>query len=358
MALFDPLTLRGVTLRNRIAVSPMCEYSSEYGFASDWHFVHLGSRAVGGAGLVLTEAAAVTPQGQITPYDLGIYRDDHVPKLRDIVAFVHAQGAVAGIQLAHAGRKASTARPWEGGRPITRDHGGWVTVGPSAMPFTPGAPAPRPMTRDDIRDLVGDFAAAARRSIAAGFRVIEIHAAHGYLLHEFYSPLVNDRTDEYGGSFENRTRLTREVVAAVREAIPADAPLFVRISASDWADGGWTVDDSVALCRDLRALGADLIDVSSGGAVPQQRIDVGPSYQVPFAERIRRDAGVPTGAVGMITDPHQAQAILSEGRADLVLLARELLRDPYWPLHAAAALGADVAWPVQYDRAKPRPVPA
>lgn len=356
--LFDSFSVRGVTLRNRIVVSPMCEYSSVDGFASDWHLVHLGSRAVGGAGLVLTEAAAVSPQGRITPSDLGIYRDEHVSALRRIVTFVHEQGAVAGIQLAHAGRKASGARPWDGGMPIAVADGGWTPSAPSALPFHPSAAPPHAMSDADITLTIEDFVAAARRAVAAGFRVIELHAAHGYLLHAFYSPLANTRTDRYGGSFANRTRLLREVLAAVRAVVPSDMPVFVRISASDFAEGGWTIDDSVALARDLAPLGCDLIDASSGGLVLDQKITVGLSYQVPFSERIRSEANVSTAAVGMITEAEQADDIIASGKADLTLLARELLRDPYWPLHAATKLGVDLAWPSQYDRAKPRPVRA
>jgi 2,4-dienoyl-CoA reductase-like NADH-dependent reductase (Old Yellow Enzyme family) len=356
--LFEPLTLRGATFRNRIAVSPMCEYSSVDGFAADWHLVHLGSRAVGGAGLVLTEAAGVTADGRISPGDLGIYRDEHVAKLREIVDFIHAHGAIAGIQLAHAGRKASTARPWEGGKRIAPHDGGWEPIAPSAIAFDPADPAPRAMSGEDLEELVRAFVAATHRAVDAGFRVVELHAAHGYLLHEFLSPLSNRRTDRYGGSFENRTRLVREVAAAVRAALPPSHVLFVRISASDWIEGGWSIDESVALARDLKALGVDLIDASSGGLAPQQQIALRPGYQVPFAERIRAEAGIPTGAVGLITEPEQAESILQDGSADIVLLARELLRDPYWPLHAATALGADVAWPVQYQRAKPTPAKA
>ncbi|GAC1303433.1 MAG: NADH:flavin oxidoreductase/NADH oxidase [Vulcanimicrobiaceae bacterium] len=355
--LFEPFTLRGLTLRNRIVVSPMCEYSSEDGFATDWHLVHLGSRAVGGAGLVLTEAAAVSPEGRITPHDLGIYRDEHIAQLRRIVDFVHAQGAKAGVQLAHAGRKASSARPWEGGKAISVADGGWQPLAPSAVPFAPGDAAPLEMSEGDIVGVLADFAAAAQRARRCGFDAIELHGAHGYLLHSFFSPLSNLRTDRYGGSFENRTRLMREVTSAVRAVIPADMPLFVRISASDWAAGGWSIEDSVRLARGLSALGCDLIDASSGGLVPHQQITVEPHYQVPFAERIRSESGVPTGAVGLITDPLQADQIVRAGQADLVLLARELLRDPYWPLHAASALGVDVAWPPQYDRARPRLAP-
>jgi 2,4-dienoyl-CoA reductase-like NADH-dependent reductase (Old Yellow Enzyme family) len=352
--LFDPLTLRGVTLKNRIAVSPMCEYSSEDGFATDWHLVHLGSRAVGGAGLVITEAAAVSPAGRITAHDLGIYRDEHVLKLRSIVDFIHANGAVAGIQLAHAGRKASTARPWEGGALVARGQGGWTPVAPSPIPYSAGDPAPHELTVHEIADIVGDFVAAAQRALEAGFRVIELHAAHGYLLHEFLSPLVNERNDNYGGTFENRTRLVREVARAVRAVVPEDRPLFVRISATDWAEGGWDVNQSVRLAADLRELGVDLIDVSSGGAVAHQQIALSPGYQVPFAEIIRAEAKIATGAVGLITEPRQADDVIRGEAADLVLLARELLRDPYWPLRASLALDAEnVAWPVQYARAKP-----
>jgi 2,4-dienoyl-CoA reductase-like NADH-dependent reductase (Old Yellow Enzyme family) len=354
--LFEPLTLRGVTLRNRIVVSPMCEYSSRDGYANDWHLVHLGSRAVGGAGLVLTEAAAVTAEGRISPDDLGVWRDEHVPKLREIVKFIHGQGAVAGIQLAHAGRKASTSAPWKGGKPLDGASGAWTTLAPSAVPFYPDATPPHAMTPHEIADLVADFVAATQRALEAGFRVIELHAAHGYLLHEFFSPLSNFRTDAYGGSFTNRTRIARELATAVRAVLPGDVPLFVRISATDWVDGGWTLDESVELARALRPLGVDLIDASSGGLALAQQIVLGPGYQVPFAERIRAEAAIPTGAVGLITEPQQADEIVRSGRADLVLLARELLRDPYWPLHAAQALDAEGPWPVQYLRAAaPRP---
>jgi len=355
--LFDPLTLRGVTLRNRIAVSPMCEYSSDDGFANNWHLVHLGSRAVGGAGLVFTEASAVEAPGRISPADLGIYRDEHVEKLREIVAFVHERGAVAGIQLAHAGRKASTAAPWLGGRPVDPSEGGWRPIfAPSARPFLEDGPVPRAMSRDEIAEVVVAFARAARRALSAGFRVAEIHAAHGYLLHEFMSPLSNEREDDYGGSFENRTRFMREVARAVRAVWPQDLPLFVRISSTDWVEGGWDIAQSVALARELHALGVDLIDCSSGGAVARAQIPLGPGYQVPFAERIRAEAGIATGAVGLITEARQADDIIRAGQADIVLLARELLRDPYWPLRASVELGVDGPWPVQYARAKPVPV--
>jgi 2,4-dienoyl-CoA reductase-like NADH-dependent reductase (Old Yellow Enzyme family) len=350
------LEIRAVTLRNRIVVSPMCEYSSVDGFANTWHVVHLGSRAVGGAALVFTEAAAVAPEGRISPADLGIYRDEHVPKLREIVEFIHAHGAVAGMQLAHAGFKASTAPPWEGGEPVTPQNGGWEHVlAPSAIPFKDGWIVPHALERDAIGRVVEQFAAAARRALSAGFRILEIHAAHGYLLHEFLSPITNHRTDSYGGSFENRTRIVREVVLAVREQMPPELPLFVRISASDWVDGGWNVEDSAALARDLKPLGVDLIDASSGGIVPNAKIPLGPGYQVPFARHIRERAHILTGAVGLITDAAQANDVIESGSADVVLLARELLRQPYWPLLAAAQLHAEIDyWPKQYLRAKPR----
>lgn len=353
-ALFSPFRLRSLTLRNRIAVSPMCQYSSADGFATDWHLVHLGARAVGGAGLVLSEATAVVPEGRISPQDLGIWSDAHVEGLARVTRFVRAQGAVAGIQLAHAGRKASTSPPWTGGRRVPPDAGGWTPVGPDARPFRDGElPVPHALTLDEVRGVVDAFVAATHRALAAGFEVIELHAAHGYLLHAFLSPLTNARTDAYGGDFAGRTRLLLEVTDAVRAALPDALPLLVRISASDWMAGGWTPDDSVALARLLAPRGVDLIDCSSGGAVPGARIAVGPGYQVPFAERVRREAGIATGAVGLITDPAQAEAIVRDGQADLVLLARELLRDPHWPLRAAAALGVELAWPVQYERAKP-----
>ena len=350
--LFDPLTLRGITLRNRIAVSPMCEYSSTDGFPSDWHLVHLGSRAVGGAGLVLTEAAAVAPEGRISPQDLGIYRDEHIEPLRRITRFIEEQGAVAGIQLAHAGRKASTARPWEGKDAVPVENGGWRPVfGPSALAFDDGYVLPEALSVDGISQVVQDFAQAAKRAADAGFRVAELHAAHGYLLHEFLSPQSNQRTDQYGGSFENRTRIVRETVEAVRAVWPEQFPLFVRLSATDWTEGGWDIAQSVELTRMLKPLGVDLIDTSTGGNVPRAKIPVGPGYQVQFAEQIKRDTGVLTGAVGLITDPRQADGIIREEKADLVLLARELLRDPYWPRRAAKELGAEIAAPVQYGRA-------
>ena len=351
--LFEPLSLRSVTLRNRIAVSPMCQYSSEDGFADEWHLVHLGSRAAGGAALVLTEAAAVLPDGRISPQDLGIWDDAHVEALTRITRFMHERGAVAGMQLAHAGRKASTRRPWEGSGAVPETEGGWRVVAPSAVRFADDYPEVRALAVPEIAAIVQAFAAAAHRALAAGFRVIEIHAAHGYLLHEFLSPLANRREDRYGGSFENRSRLVLDVVRAVRTEWPDDLPLLVRISATDWQDGGWDLEQSVALARQLGPLGVDLIDCSSGGMVPGTSVPLGPGYQTPFAERIRREAGIATGAVGLITEAVQAEHIIRTGQADLVLLARAMLRDPYWPLRAARELGQQMSWPVQYLRAAP-----
>ncbi|MFN2460050.1 MAG: NADH:flavin oxidoreductase/NADH oxidase [Candidatus Velthaea sp.] len=353
--LFDSFTIRGVRLRNRIAVSPMCEYSSTDGFAGDWHLVHLGSRAVGRAALVLTEAIAVTADGRISPADLGIYRDEHVEALARIVRFCEGQGAVMGTQLAHAGRKASTAPPWLGGGPVAEADGGWRPIhAPSPLAFSASSIVPKELDEAGIAEIVAAFAAGAKRSAAAGFRVIELHGAHGYLIHEFLSPISNRRTDRYGGSFANRTRFLREVVDAVRVVWPERNPLFVRLSATDWVPQGWDIEECIELARSLREHGVDLIDVSSGGTVADAKIPVGPGYQVPFAEPIRREAGIATGAVGMITEPHQAQTIVANGQADIVLLARELLRDPYWPMHAAQALGVELEWPNQYLRAKPR----
>jgi 2,4-dienoyl-CoA reductase-like NADH-dependent reductase (Old Yellow Enzyme family) len=349
--LFSPLQIRGMHLRNRIVVSPMCQYSCDDGFATDWHLVHLGSRAVGGAALVFTEATAVEARGRISPRDLGIWKDDHMEMLARIAAFVRAQGAVPGIQLAHAGRKASVHVPWEGGAFIPESEGGWRTVAPSAIPFRDSDTPPLELSKARICAIVQAFAAAARRALAVGFEVIEIHGAHGYLINEFLSPLANHRGDEYGGSFENRTRFVREVIEAIRGVWPGSLPLFLRISATDWVDGGWTIDDSVRLASMLRPLGVDLIDCSSGGLVPYAKIEPAPAFQVPFAQRIRRETGILTGAVGMITEPKQADCVIREGRADLVLLAREFLRDPYFPLHAAKALGFEIAPPVQYKRA-------
>jgi 2,4-dienoyl-CoA reductase-like NADH-dependent reductase (Old Yellow Enzyme family) len=343
-----------------VIVSPMCQYSSTDGHANDWHLVHLGSRAVGGAGLVIAEATAVQPHGRISPQDLGIWDDGHIESFARVTRFVAEQGSVAGIQLAHAGRKASTRRPWEApGGTVPESEGGWPTavVGPSALPFSDTYPQPSALEADGIAAIVDAFAAATRRAHQAGFRVIEIHAAHGYLLHEFLSPISNLRTDAYGGPFEHRIRLTLEVVRAVRRVWPESAPLFVRLSATDWVEGGWDIDECVDLARRLVAEGVDLIDCSSGGNAAHQRIPLAAGYQTPFAARIRRDASVLTGAVGLITSPHQAEHIVATGQADAVLLARELLRDPYWPLHAAQALSAEVAWPAQYLRAGPRHAP-
>jgi 2,4-dienoyl-CoA reductase-like NADH-dependent reductase (Old Yellow Enzyme family) len=352
--LFDPLSIRDLELANRVFVSPMCEYSSTDGYATDWHFVHLGSRAVGAAGLVMTEATAVLPEGRISPQDLGIWSDGHVAPLARIVRFIHEQGSLAGMQLAHAGRKASTWRPWEGLGTVPAEAGGWSkVVAPSAVAFADHYPLPQALTGDGIREVVAAFAQAARRACQAGFRVLEIHAAHGYLIHEFLSPLSNRRDDAYGGAFENRTRLLREIVAAVRSAWPERAPLFVRLSATDWVDGGWDLEQSVELARGLKDLGVDLIDCSSGGNLPAAAIPVGPGYQTPLAAAIRRQAGIMTGAVGMITSAVQAEQIVGTGEADAVFLARELLRDPYWPLRAARELGQSITWPVQYLRAAP-----
>lgn len=353
--LFEPLTLRGVTFQNRIAVSPMCQYSSADGLANDWHLVHLGSRAVGGAGLVMAESTAVTPEGRISPQDLGIWSDRHIEPLKRVTRFLHAQGTVAGIQLGHAGRKASTYRPSDGHGAVPETQGGWrEVIAPSAVGFAPGYLVPAALSEPTIGAVVEAFAQAARRACDAEFCVAEIHAAHGYLLHQFLSPFSNRREDRYGGSFENRTRLLREVVAAVRGVWPERLPLFVRISATDWEAGGWDLEQSIELSRQLRALGVDLIDCSSGGNLAQVNIPVGPGYQTPFAERIRREAQIGTGAVGLITTPAQADHIIRDGQADLVLLAREFLRDPYWPLHAARELAHGISWPTQYLRAAPQ----
>jgi 2,4-dienoyl-CoA reductase-like NADH-dependent reductase (Old Yellow Enzyme family) len=331
----------------------MCEYSSEDGFANDWHLVHLGARAQGGAGLITLEASAVTPQGRISIADLGIWKDEHIPFLDRLAAFIHSQGARAGIQLAHAGRKANRTQPFSGDRNLLPEEGAWQPVAPSALAFSPAYAQPAALDLAGITAVINAFRAAALRAHQAGFDFVEVHAAHGYLLHQFLSPLANLRTDSYGGPFENRTRLALEVVDAVRAIWPAHLPLFVRISATDWAEGGWTIDDSVQLSRLFRSRGVDLVDVSSGGLVPNVAIPTGPGYQVGFAARIRREAGLPTAAVGMITEPDQANAIIAQGEADLAFLAREMLRDPYWPVHAAAALGEPASWPPQYLRAAP-----
>ena len=351
-ALFRPLTIRGVTLRNRIAVSPMCEYSSTDGFATDWHLVHLGSRAVGGAALVMTEAAAVEARGRISPEDLGIYKDEHLEMLSRITHFIREQEAIPGIQLAHAGRKASTYRPWVGRSEVPVEKGGWQTIAPSAERFSPNYPLPTAMTQHDIAEVVQHFQEAARRALKAGFRVIEIHAAHGYLFHEFLSPLSNHRDDTYGGSPTNRMRFLLEAADSIRQVWPEELPLFVRLSSSEWTEGGLTIADTVEIARELKQHSVDLIVASSGGNVATAQIPMKPGYQVPFAEQVRREAGIATAAVGLITEPEQANAILSEGKADIIFLARELLRDPYWPLRAARELGYDIKWPVQYERAK------
>ena len=349
--LFSPLTIRNITVRNRIAMSPMCQYSALDGFAGDWHLAHYGARAAGGAGLIIAEATAVLPEGRITPGDLGLWSDDHIPGLRRITDFIHSQGAIAGIQLAHAGRKASCSVPWEGGKQLSSDNGGWETIAPSAIPFSPGERAPEMADRICIEKVISGFRDAAVRALKAGFIVAEIHSAHGYLLQEFLSPLSNRRSDEYGGSFENRTRLLLEVTEAVRSVWPADYPLFVRISSTEWTDGGWTPEESVRLAPLLQKAGADLIDCSSGGNIHNAKIPAGPGYQVPFAEAVRK-TGIMTGAVGMITDAVQADEIISSGKADLVLMGRELLRNPYFPLQAARAMGTEVDWPRQYLRAR------
>lgn len=351
--LFEPLRLRELEFCNRIFVSPMCQYSSHDGLPTPWHLVHLGSRAVGGAGLVMVEATGVTPEGRISPADLGIWSDDHAKALAPIAHFIKEQGAVPAIQLAHAGRKASTGIPWQGGGFLDEAHGGWQTVAPSSLPFADGYGTPRALEKTELDGLVAAFVAAAERAKAAGFEVVEIHMAHGYLLHEFLSPLSNQRADDYGGSLENRARLPLAVASAVRAAWPQQWPVFVRISATDWADGGWDLDQSIYLARWLKDQDIDLIDCSSAGLIPTAQVPAGPGFQTPFATAVRNQAGVPTGAVGLITDPAQAEHVVATGLADVVFLARELLRDPYWPLHAAHALGADVSWPVQYQRAKP-----
>ncbi|MDO1530318.1 NADH:flavin oxidoreductase/NADH oxidase [Fulvimonas sp. R45] len=349
--LFDPLPQRDLTLRNRIAVAPMCQYSARDGVPDHWHLVHLGSRAVGGAAAVLAEATAVSAAGRISPQDTGLWNDAQLAAWQPIAAFVAAHGAVPGVQLAHAGRKASTRRPWEGSGPLEASQDPWTTVAPSAVPFDDGWHVPQALDAAGIRQVVADFRAAARRALEAGFQLVELHGAHGYLLHQFLSPLSNRRDDAYGGSFDNRTRLLREVVAAVREVWPERLPLWLRISATDWAEGGWTVEESVALARQVRPLGVDLVDVSSGGLVPHVKIPLGPGYQVPFAAQVRREAGVATGAVGLITEPRQAAGIVERSEADVVLVARESLRDPYFPRRAAQALGAHLDAPVQYQRA-------
>jgi 2,4-dienoyl-CoA reductase-like NADH-dependent reductase (Old Yellow Enzyme family) len=350
--LFSSYNIRDIAFKNRIFVSPMCEYSSTDGFANDWHLVHLGSRAVGGASLVIAEATAVSPEGRITPDDLGIWKNEHLEQLKRITDFIKLQQAVPGIQLAHAGRKASRSAPWKGNALLDMTNGGWQTVAPSALPFYPKEAAPASLDQHGINKVITDFKAAAKRALEAGFEVIEIHGAHGYLINEFMSPLANKRTDNYGGNFENRIRLLLEIVSAIREEWPKNLPLFVRISSSDWSEGGWTIEDSVSLATILKNKEVDLIDCSSGGVVPDAVIPAGPGYQVPFSEIIRKRADILTGAVGIIITAQQAEEIISSGKADFVLLAREFLRDPYFPLHAARELEQDVLWPVQYERAK------
>jgi 2,4-dienoyl-CoA reductase-like NADH-dependent reductase (Old Yellow Enzyme family) len=351
--LFEPLILRSLTLPNRLVVSPMCQYSSKDGFANDWHLVHLGSRAIGRPAIVFTEATAVLPEGRISPEDLGIWKDEHVEMLARIVRFIDARGSIAGMQLAHAGFKASTRSPWLGGGPLEVQDGGWRPINSaSAVPFTDGWIVPEALDQAGIRRVIESFAAAAKRALAAGFRVVELHAAHGYLIHEFLSPLTNKRTDEYGGSLENRTRFAREVTSAVRKVWPENLPLFMRISATDWVEGGWTPEESVELARMVHPRGVDLIDCSTGGISPHAKIPLGPGYQVPFSRKIRTEAGIPTGTVGLISESKQAEEILQNGDADLVLMARQFLRDPYVPLRAARELGVEVEWPLQYGRAK------
>jgi 2,4-dienoyl-CoA reductase-like NADH-dependent reductase (Old Yellow Enzyme family) len=350
--LFSPLKIKDITLKNRIVVSPMCMYSAEDGFANNWHLVHLGSRAVGGSGLIIQEATSVSPEGRITPGDLGLWDDNQIEKLTGIVSFIKEHGAVPGIQVAHAGRKASCASPWQGGHQLKPNEGGWQTVSSSAIPFIPEELSPLELNTDGIQKVISDFKAAAGRAARAGYQVLEIHSAHGYLIHQFLSPLCNFRTDDFGGSFENRTRLLLEIVKAIQTAWPQNLPLFVRLSATDYVEGGWNADETVQLASILKKNGVDLIDSSSGGMVPYAKIPFGPGYQVPFAERIKKEAGILTGAVGMITQAMQAEEILSTGQADLILIARASLRDPYFALHAARELGEDIEWPKQYRRAK------
>jgi 2,4-dienoyl-CoA reductase-like NADH-dependent reductase (Old Yellow Enzyme family) len=351
--LFSPLKIKDVLFKNRIVVSPMCQYSSTDGFANDWHLVHLGSRAVGGAALVIQEASAVSPEGRITPDDLGIYQDDHVEKLQQITQFISQQGSVPGIQLAHAGRKASHMSPWKAGRQIPAQSGGWITVSASDIPFSEKEESPRPLDKQGIQKVIEDFGQATKRAVRAGYKLLEIHAAHGYLIHQFLSPLSNQRSDEYGGSFENRSRLLFEIIGSVKKDWPQGLPLFVRLSCTDWVKNGWGLEESVKLSALLKEKGVDLIDCSSGGTVPKADIPLGPGYQVPFAATIRREAGIRTGAVGLITHADQAETILNQEEADLVILAREFLRDPYFPMHAAIHLREELRWPSQYERAKP-----
>jgi 2,4-dienoyl-CoA reductase-like NADH-dependent reductase (Old Yellow Enzyme family) len=349
--LFDPITIRNITLKNRIVVSPMCQYSSVDGFANDWHLVHLGSRAVGGSALVFTEATAVSPDGRITADDLGIWKDEHIPFLKRITDFIKEQNSVPGIQLAHAGRKASHLSPWKGRRFLNENEGAWQTLAPSAIAFKEGEPLPKEMSREEIHQLVKDFGSATKRAVEAGFEVFEIHGAHGYLINEFLSPLSNHRDDEYGGSFENRIRLLLDIVNEMRNVIK-EQPLFVRISATEWVENGWDENDSVNVAKILKEIGVDVIDCSTGGNSAEQKIPVHPLYQVPFSEKIKKESGILTAAVGMITTAQEAEKILEEQKADLIIMARQLLREPYFPLHAAKELRVDLPWPLQYERAK------
>ena len=350
--LFSPLVIKDIEFKNRMVISPMCQYSAVDGFANDWHLVHLGSRAVGGAALIIQEATAVSPEARITPGDLGLYKDEHIEKLQVITKFIHEQGALAGIQLAHAGRKASCSVPWNGGNKLKEEEGGWKTVAPASVAFNIEDDAPEALDGDGILKVIENFKVAAQRSLSAGYKVVEIHAAHGYLIHQFLSPLSNHRIDNYGGSFENRIRLLLEIVKAIQTVWPQNLPLFVRISATDWADGGWNIDEAVKLSAILKKAGVDLIDCSSGGLVPYAKIPWKPGYQVAFAERIKKEAGILTSAVGLITEVRQAEHILKKGEADLILLGRESLREPYFAIKAAADLGDDITWPLQYQRAK------
>ncbi len=351
--LFTPFKLRSVEFKNRVFVSPMCQYSSSDGIPQTWHLVHLGSRAVGGAACIIQESTAVSAEGRISPYDLGIWNDVQMEAYKPITRFIKEQGVMPGIQISHAGRKASVCAPWEGSKGVDEKQGGWSVIGPSALPFNSDSPQPRAMSEAEIDTVIQSFVKAAERCLAAGYEVIEVHAAHGYLLHEFLSPLSNQRTDRYGGSLENRMRLTIEVADAVRKFWPQHLPVFTRISASDWVEGGWDIQQSIELSKKLKAIGIDLMDVSSGGLVPYAKVPDSPGYQVPFAAAIKKEVDMPTGAVGLITIAAQAEEIITKKQADVVFLARELLRDPYWPLHAAQELGENVAWPKQYDRAKP-----
>jgi len=350
--LFSPIKIRELEFKNRVAVSPMCQYSSKEGMPTDWHFVHLGSRAVGGAALVIMEATAVSPEGRISPDDAGIWDEKHVEAYKKITFFISSQNSIPGIQLAHAGRKASTYTPWKGKGEVDIKNGGWLTLAPSPIAFADDYPHPKEMNKDDIKNVIVQFKNAAERSLAAGFKLIELHMAHGYLIHEFLSPISNHRKDEYGGSLENRCRLALEVTRAVRDSIPQNLPLFVRISSTDWVKDGWDIEQSIQLAKWLKESGADLIDCSSGGNVAQAKIPAGPGYQIPFAERIKKEADILTGALGFITSPEQAENIVRTEQADMIIMAREMLRNPYWPLYAAKQLKSDIDWPKQYLRAK------